>query len=364
LRRIDDGKVIGGVAGGIARWLDIDPVLVRVLAVVLAMFGGSGLVLYLIGWLFLPSDSSPESPAQSVLGKSKFVLVLAAAALVVLVLNVMGGMFTGGLPILGTVRLGLLAAGPFVMLVVLGLLLLGVLWLLRGGRAPQPADTAASMSTRLAAAPMEPAKQPRERSFLGVLTVSTVLIVVGVLLTLRLSGAAHLSAVVILAAALGVVGCGLLVGAFVGRARGLIALGLLLIVALVPTTVINNMHLPFHRNANETLVPASAAQLPASYELGAGRVTLNLRQLRNDSTPHSMTVRLGVGTVRIVLPRTLVVVVAAQANVGVIRTSWTPWEISGTSVARTYSLGTATPQRQPVTLHVQVGAGQVEVVRP
>ena len=53
LRRSQSDKVIAGVAGGFARWLGIDPAIVRVILVVLAVFGGSGLLLYVIGWLFI-----------------------------------------------------------------------------------------------------------------------------------------------------------------------------------------------------------------------------------------------------------------------------------------------------------------------
>ena len=53
-------KVIGGVSGGIARTLGIDPILVRVAFVILTIFGGSGIVLYLAGWLFIPEDGRHE----------------------------------------------------------------------------------------------------------------------------------------------------------------------------------------------------------------------------------------------------------------------------------------------------------------
>ena len=45
LRRSQSDRVLAGVAAGFARWLGIDPVIVRVVLVVLAVFGGSGLLL-------------------------------------------------------------------------------------------------------------------------------------------------------------------------------------------------------------------------------------------------------------------------------------------------------------------------------
>ncbi|QIM15913.1 PspC domain-containing protein [Leucobacter insecticola] len=43
-----------GVAGGIAAKAKIDPLIVRGVFVVLALLGGPGILLYLVGWLLLP----------------------------------------------------------------------------------------------------------------------------------------------------------------------------------------------------------------------------------------------------------------------------------------------------------------------
>ena len=45
-----------GVAGGLGRYAGIDPLIFRILFVVLAVFGGSGLLLYALGWLLVPED--------------------------------------------------------------------------------------------------------------------------------------------------------------------------------------------------------------------------------------------------------------------------------------------------------------------
>ena len=54
-RSVDDSKV-AGVAGGLARHLDIDPVILRVAFVVLTFFGGAGLIVYGACWLLVPED--------------------------------------------------------------------------------------------------------------------------------------------------------------------------------------------------------------------------------------------------------------------------------------------------------------------
>lgn len=56
LTRSTDERMIAGVAGGIAKYLGVDPVLVRVLFVALALFGGGGLVLYVICWVLMKED--------------------------------------------------------------------------------------------------------------------------------------------------------------------------------------------------------------------------------------------------------------------------------------------------------------------
>jgi phage shock protein C len=63
LRRSTDDKVLGGVCGGIARYLGVDAVLIRLLAVVLAIVGGgTGLIAYLIAWIVIPKDRPVAAP--------------------------------------------------------------------------------------------------------------------------------------------------------------------------------------------------------------------------------------------------------------------------------------------------------------
>jgi len=63
LRRPLHGRMVAGVAAGIARYLDIDPVLVRIVVVVLAVFG-PGLVLYAAGWLLIPDETTEISVGE------------------------------------------------------------------------------------------------------------------------------------------------------------------------------------------------------------------------------------------------------------------------------------------------------------
>jgi phage shock protein C len=54
------GKKIGGVCAGFARYMELDVTLVRILWLVIAIFTGVGFIAYLVAWLLMPKDSSVE----------------------------------------------------------------------------------------------------------------------------------------------------------------------------------------------------------------------------------------------------------------------------------------------------------------
>jgi phage shock protein PspC (stress-responsive transcriptional regulator) len=58
LRRSLDDRYVAGVCGGIARWLDWDPTLVRVIYVVasLASIGFPGILAYIVLWFVMPEE--------------------------------------------------------------------------------------------------------------------------------------------------------------------------------------------------------------------------------------------------------------------------------------------------------------------
>ncbi len=59
LYRSDTNRKIWGVCGGLGEYFDIDPVLVRIIFVVLALSGGSGLLLYILLAILVPRGSVP-----------------------------------------------------------------------------------------------------------------------------------------------------------------------------------------------------------------------------------------------------------------------------------------------------------------
>jgi phage shock protein PspC (stress-responsive transcriptional regulator) len=65
LRRSGDDRMLGGVAGGIARCLNADATLVRVIIAALALFTGAGAALYLAAWLLIPADGDDQPVAAA-----------------------------------------------------------------------------------------------------------------------------------------------------------------------------------------------------------------------------------------------------------------------------------------------------------
>jgi phage shock protein PspC (stress-responsive transcriptional regulator) len=66
LSRPASGRMLAGVAAGIARTFGIDPVIVRVAFLVLAL-AGPGVPLYVAGWLLVPDEESGESVAAELI---------------------------------------------------------------------------------------------------------------------------------------------------------------------------------------------------------------------------------------------------------------------------------------------------------
>jgi phage shock protein PspC (stress-responsive transcriptional regulator) len=67
LTRSPRSKILGGVCGGLGRHLGIDPVVFRVVLVVLALTGGVGLITYGIGWLLIPMEGEEETEVRRLL---------------------------------------------------------------------------------------------------------------------------------------------------------------------------------------------------------------------------------------------------------------------------------------------------------
>ena len=86
LRRSRSDRVVFGIAGGLGRYLGVDPVIIRIGLVLLTVFGGGGVLLYLIGLVVIPEEAEGEVTAGAVgtgTGSNNVAFILGAALVVV-----------------------------------------------------------------------------------------------------------------------------------------------------------------------------------------------------------------------------------------------------------------------------------------
>ncbi|MET9287610.1 PspC domain-containing protein [Nocardia beijingensis] len=112
--RLPQQGPIAGVAAGFARRYEIDPVLVRVAFVVSTIFGGAGIVLYLLAWLLLSAAGDHASAAESLVGKghssqsqTKTIVLIVALAIAVSTMGPVGVGLGGS----GLISFALMLAG-------------------------------------------------------------------------------------------------------------------------------------------------------------------------------------------------------------------------------------------------------------
>jgi phage shock protein PspC (stress-responsive transcriptional regulator) len=348
-------SAIAGVCTALARTTGTDPVLWRVLAVVLTFFGGIGVVLYVVGVVAIPKEGEQQSLAERLLRGPDRHLSRTQVLLVALVVVMVAGGFTDAN---GILTIGVLGA-------------LGVLWW-RGRtehvRTP-PASTQGASKAELTQPPGAadptallpdvptreplPARPPRPRSPLTALTASAAVLVAGALLLIGATGGGSIPAEVVLAGALATVGVGLVAGSFFGRSAGLISVAVLLSVALGVTAGV--------RPAidagvgDRTWLASSGAQ----YRLGIGQGTLDLSTLPTTGGPADITARVDVGHLLVVVPEGLRVSVDARAGIGNVQLFGTDYD--GRGIDRHADFGP--PGVRQATLHLSVRTGMVEVRR-
>jgi phage shock protein PspC (stress-responsive transcriptional regulator) len=68
LYRPASGRMIAGVAAGIAQYLGVDVTLVRIALALLTVIGGAGIPVYVAGWLLMPDEDSDQSIASELIG--------------------------------------------------------------------------------------------------------------------------------------------------------------------------------------------------------------------------------------------------------------------------------------------------------
>jgi phage shock protein PspC (stress-responsive transcriptional regulator) len=414
LRRSRDDRMIGGVCGGLGRYLGIDPIILRIVLAALAIFGGIGLLLYALAWLFVAEEGSDASEAQRLfrgratplttvaafvvgaLGvlaltdiayhgdRSRAVVLILLAVIVIIAINRrhnqrLAAPYTGpnpyappyappyspppaapsaptggptATPYAAPTAPASSTAMPYAPPVPGNYAPLGP----PAGFAPsRPLDTAVVPEPGRAPKPPRPPRQP---SVLGPLALSAGVVVVGVLFALNASHALDISAQTILATALLTIGIALVIGAWIGRARGIIAVGVVLTVSLAIAAAVD---VPLRGGIGSRFVnPTQVDQLPSAYHLGIGQQTIDLSGLTVGGGKASVTANVGIGRLRVDVPDNTKIVVRARAGTGDVRLFGD--ECGGTDVARHLVWapnGAATSGE--IDLDLRTGIGRVDV---
>jgi phage shock protein PspC (stress-responsive transcriptional regulator) len=373
-----DDRQIAGVAAGIARRYDIDPVLVRVGFVVAAFFG-IGAALYIVGWLVLPD--TPADPAVQEPKKRTILVVGLAIATIVSVGSIFGG------------------RGGFILPLLAVAALLFLLHRSRGDRGPaavapsswpQPTEGVSLVKgvskedeqqppswDPLGAAPFAwdlpepgpatPPPPPQRRVPVTLVTLGLALLAgAGTGVVLLTSGVAGVGTFpVLLGVVASVLGLGLVVGSFLRAGRGLIPFAVLVSILIWGALSAPWQHFGREGFGELKAAPTTLAQLQPEYQRGAGDVTLDLRQLDLSGTGDVRTsVNVGAGDAKVLLPPNADVTFTGEAGLGDVRFDDRKDDGPGSRMTVTEDLGADNLRSgKLLTIDVHAGAGDVEVRR-
>lgn len=343
LERARSGRMVAGVCEGLGRYFDVDPVIFRVGFAVTAVAGGAGLLAYLIAWLVIPEEGSGRAPLHLGRGTPTWLPII----LVVIGLLALGDAFDHGGPGFGS-----------------GLVLVGIgAWLLwhrdqqrRAAPAPAPSTNPAPISPdtdEIRAEDVVVPPPPEPPSVLGRVAWSVLLVLAGGAILLDRAGALDVTLVGFLGTALVVVGAALVVGAWAGRARGLIGLGVVLTVVAGFASVVD---VPLRGGVGERRW-APVTQVRDEYRWGVGDAELDLTAVDRDVRTR---VRLGIGSLVVIVPADATVAVDAHAgagNVDLFGREADGIDVDREIVSRGSELGPG------VELDLRVGLGELEVHR-
>jgi phage shock protein PspC (stress-responsive transcriptional regulator) len=393
LRRRTTDRVIGGVAGGMADYLNVDPLLLRVGFVGLMIFGGAGLVLYVIAWLLIPVAGRDEPIIQ------EWFEWLSArlgnrTALVAVLLLVLGGIWYLGqaqpcLVSLDDPYTGECIGGDFgwlssyepvslrnAALIAIGVMVVGFAVLRwrggSGGKARNAHDTATASLPMDASAGAPPATEPwaatsatstqvapgsairAPRSPLGWYTLAAALMAIGLLAMIGNAPGLRVGLGQYFGAALAVLGLGLVVGAWWGRARSLILLGLVVLPVGLTASFIT---VPLDGGIGEQMFhPRTVGELRSDYRLASGEIYLDLTDLRSVE-PITLAASVGVGRLVVLLPPDAGLTLDARVSGG--RLSLFGGRQVGTTLGDRVEHPAGTGP--PLVLTLEVGIGEVLV---
>jgi len=327
LYRSREDRVIAGVAGGLGRYFNVDPIFFRIGFVALLFFGGLSAVLYGAAWLFVPDEGGETAFDPRRRGR---LMTLAGAVVIGLaLLAILGevghwgwGLWWGGF------------IGPLALIAIGGLLVWAFLRERRDGR--EGVD----------------ARWLIGRAALGIaILAGAALLFFGSAIATAAGGGAAIAAIVI------VIGVLLAVAAFNGGARWLIVPALLL---AFPAGVVSAADVDLDGGVGEReYLPTSAADVRDSYRLGVGRLEIDLRAADLPPGDRRMKVEVGVGAAEVIVPEHVCVALDSRVGGGYVRLF--DRESSGLDVD--WDTTPAAPPRVPrLVLDADVGMGALFVV--
>jgi len=376
LRRRASRRLIAGVAGGLADFAGVRAGWFRLGFAVAALAGGVGVLLYALLWWLIPREDLLDSAAQRFARRFPD-----APSWVGIGLLLAGGVFLAD-------EFGLWRANVVLGFALIGL---GVALFRRDLEAARPATPGAGADARSAAPPTRAAPEPgagstpptvggpaddasirpigsadatprsrREPSPLGWLTVGTALLAVSTAGMLANLGLVRLPLVVYPAAALLVVGAGLTVGAFVGRARWLALPGLLLVPVVLAASLVR---VPLEGGmADLVAVARTPEEAGGTYRRAVGSIALDLCRIRERATV-PIVASTALGDLTVVVPREAEVRVVAEVGYG--RISIGPRSREGFSLHAAHVLPAQGSAAGPTfLLDLRTGFGSVWVRRP
>ncbi len=328
------GRVVAGVAAAVARTFDVPLWLVRLVLVITVPMGGLGFVAYLAGWLLIRDETKAEPHAVrlvegigeagwpgvvlaaiGVLAINSSINLIPGGALFGLVLVVIGGLMymgkapfaivakntshseTKGTPTKGAKELASMTTPTATTLVTPS-----------GGEAPPSAPIPPVPS-----APRPP-KPPRPRSALGRITFAAMLIGVGTLALIeRLAPDVDFVLRHYLSLLLAITGVGLVVGAWLGRARGLIVAGIVLLPMLMlsPLTEVD-----YGRLTRTVETPTTLSEVRSTYAVDVGSLLVDLSAVDFKGDSIEIVASADLGEVIIVVPDDITVTGRAQTDIG------------------------------------------------
>ena len=319
LLRSRSDRVIGGVCGGLGRYFNVDPIIFRIGAVVLAFIGGAGLLAYLAALLLIPSEDSPAA-ADAPAGRNRWLLI---AGVIVLLLVTWPFLLGGGLLLAGILV-------PLALLVAAGVL---VWWFVSG---EGPGDDAGDIAKRAALG-------------IGILALCGLIAIAG-------AWAAAAGGETVVAATVIAAGVAILVGAFVRPVRWLV---LPAVTLAVSAGAVAAAGIDLDGGVGERdYRPASAADMRDTYQLGMGELVLDLRQTELPAGDVPVRIDLGIGEARLIVPDDVCVATDAEVGIGEARTFDRHNEGVDVDVE---DLPDASPDTTRLVVNADVGVGSLRI---